>query len=302
VISLDNETVFANIDPGQFIDRYIERFVQEIESESIEVHEFDKIIFAEGSDDGLPGELVWGATHDFSKHIGLLSDYSSESDAISKIKQYLQLLNATPSDTAASKFLDYIQTHYSSVSPLSEHALIEIPDPTAAKIGEYPVVDIIIYALPDGEIIKTVEATLYKASFSVDDPDSVYAHVNKKIPSGDVHTFSDKVYQETLEEFETELTFNLIEDLHQETLDEAGYTKLKEAEIPESVNLLYGGKTAAYWQKESWKVDGIDATTGFARVWFLPDKNIGVIEPTAGDFDTDTAISRIRNELQKNTN
>lgn len=302
MINLDNETVFANIDPGQFIDRYIDRFAQGVDTDSFTIYEFDRMIFAERSEDSLHGTLVWGAVHDFSKHIALLSDYSTESDDLNDIQQYLELLNTSPSQKAANNFLEYIQDNYDSIRTISENALIEIPDPTVSKIGEYPVVDVILYALPDGEVMKSIEATLYSASFSVDDPDSVYAHVNKKIPSGDIYDYTDEVYQATVAEFEKNLTFNIIDNLYQNTLREAGYTKLKEAEIPEAVNALYGGKTAAYWQKESWQVDGVDATTGFARVWFLPDENIGVIEPTAGDFDTDTAISRIRNELQKNTN
>lgn len=157
----------------------------------------------------------------------------------------------------------------------------------------------ILYAHPDGKVIKTVEATLYSASFSVDDPDVVFDHVSQKIPSRDVEQYADNVYQATVEEFRISLTANLIDDLDRETLTEAGYTELKEEPIPEDVNQLYAGKTASYWQKEIWNADGINATTGFARIWFLPDEEVGVVGLSAGDFETDTAISRIKAELQR---
>lgn len=147
-------------------------------------------------------------------------------------------------------------------------------------------------------VLKTVEATLYSGSFTVDDPDDVFTHVNPKIPSGDIKQCTDDVYQATVEEVQTRLTANLIDNLDRETLTETAYTELKEEPIPEDVNRLHAGKTTSYWQKEIWNVDGIDATTGFARIWYLPDEGLGVVGPSAGDFDTDTAIARIEAELQ----
>ncbi|WP_232688962.1 hypothetical protein [Halobacterium zhouii] len=296
--NLDEEELFTHIDSGQFIDHYVDRFVQDVETDRISTYEFDRMLLAEGGEGNIPGEVIWGAIRDFSKHIGMLSDIPDDAETIRDVQRYLQHLNANPNEQAVSAFFTYLQENYESITTISENALIEIPDPTAPKIGDYPVVDVILYAHPDGTVMKTVEATLYSASFSVDDPDAVFDHVSQKIPSRDVGQYADDVYQATVEEFRTRLTSNLIDNLDRETLTEAGYTELKEEPIPEDINRLHAGKTASYWQKEIWNVDGVDATTGFARIWFLPDEEVGVVGPSAGDFDTDTAISRIKAELQ----
>lgn len=274
--NVDEETLFTHIDSGQFIDRYVERFTQEVDTDSVSTYDFDRMLLAEGGREGVPDEVIWGAVRDFSKHIGMLSDMLPESDSLREIQGYLHRLNVNPSEHSANAFFTYLQENYSSITAITENAFIEIPDPTASKIGDYPVVDVVLYAHPDGTVMKAVEATRYNTGFSVDDSGSVFAHVNQKIPSGDITHYTDNIYQATVDEFRTKLTVNLLHDLDKTTLEEAGYTELKEEPIPEDVNQLHAGKSASYWQKEIWNVEEIDATTGFARVWFLTDENLEI--------------------------
>lgn len=44
---------------------------------------------------------------------------------------------------------------------------------------------------------------------------------------------------------------------------------------------------------------GVDATTGLIRVWFASDDQLGVLQPSAGDFDTDHATRRMKAELRR---
>lgn len=300
VISLDEDTLFEYTDGGEFIEVYIDKFTQGIHTDSYSVYDFDRMIFAEGDGDSLPGMVIWGAIHDFSKHIGLLSEVPANESAVEEIQEYLQLLNLNPSEKSIKSFFTYLKQQYSTLTTIESHALIEIPDPTAPKVGEYPVVNVILYALPDGKIVKTLEATLNNATYTVDDPDLVYDHVSTKIPAGDVEEYADHIYAETAEEFEQQLVGNLLTGLTENQLVQAGYTKLKGEDVPEEINRMHAGKSATYWQKEIWNVDGIDATTGFSRIWFISDENIGVAEPSAGDFERSDAISRIRAELEDN--
>lgn len=298
MVSLDTDDVFDYIDPGTFIDRYVERFIHRLDPESATTYEFDQMFLAQDGDGDVPDEITWGATREFSKHFALLSELPDDSETLREIQTHLQRLNMTPTEETINAFLTYLKDHYSSLTRVPENALIEIPDPTASKIGDYPVVDLILYAYPDEPVTKTIEATLHDASFAVDDPDDVFDHVNRKIPSGDVERFSDEVFQATVEEFRSELTRNLLEELNREMLEAAGYTELKKESVPEHVSRLKGGQPASYWQKESWRVDGIDATTGFARIWLLEDESGGVIEPSSGDFDPEDAIAGIKDELR----
>lgn len=298
VTNLDEDTLFEYTDGGEFIEVYIDKFTQHIETDSYSVYDFDRMIFAEGEGNSLPGIVIWGAIHDFSKHIGLLSEIPADNSAVEEIQEYLQLLNLNPSEETINSFFTYLKQQYSTLTTIENHALIEIPDPTAPKVGGYPVVNVILYALPDGEVVKTLEATLNNASYTVDDSDSVYDHVSTKIPAGDIEEYADRIYAETAEEFEHRLVGNVLTGLTENQLEQAGYTKLKEEDVPEESNRMHAGKSATYWQKEIWNVDGIDATTGFSRIWFISDENIGVAEPSAGDFERSDAISRIRTELE----
>lgn len=294
---LDDNELFANVDSGVFIDRYVRRFVRGLETDSVSIYEFDRMLLAEGGHDGVPDEIVWGTVRDGSKHIGMLSELPDDEDALREIQAYLHSLNANAGGPAVEAFSNYLQEHFASLSTITENALVEIPDPMATKVGDYPVVDVILYAPPDGPVTKTVEATLYRASFSVDDPDAVFEHVGRHVPSGDVERYAETVYRETVEAFEDELTATIVEDLDRESLEAAGYAELKEEPVPENANPLYAGASATFWQKEIWSVDGIDATTGFARVWFLAEGGIGVVDVTDGDFDADAAIDLLKAEL-----
>ncbi|MFC7164703.1 hypothetical protein [Halospeciosus flavus] len=298
---LNEKELLTNINRGEFIERYVARFTQGLDTDSANIYDFDRMLLARDGDDDVPNELIWGAIRDYSKHVGLLSNTPSESEVLQEIQRYFHRLNVSAIEQTATAFSNYLQEHYTSITTITENALIEIPDPTVPHLGDYPVVDVILYAHPDDSIMKTVEATRYSANLSVDDPDAVFDHVSRAVPSRDIQQYADDVYQETVDAFSTELTSNLVEGLQRDALVAAGYTELKEEPVPDDVNRLYAGKPATYWQKEIWTIDEVDATTGFARVWFLPDDHVGVVEPSDGDFDHETAVAQIRTELDEYT-
>lgn len=296
MITEETEELFAHIDSGVFIERYTDRFTRGIEVDDVTVHEFDRMVFAKGENEDVPEEIIWGAAGGFSRHIGLLPNADPKS--IRDVRTYLRQLNMQPTKQTAEAFYSYLQENFSSITTLSHSALVEIPDPKAPKVGKYPVVNVILYGHPDGTVRKSVEATLHGTGFAVDEPESVFTHIDQKTSTGDVRTYADTVYRDTLAEFRDKLTENVVSELDGSTLESAGYTNLKEEDVPQSANRIHAGKGASYWQKEIWKVDGIDATTGFSRIWFITDEKRGIVHPSAGDFDINFAVQQIKEELQ----
>lgn len=85
--NLDDEEFFTHIDSGRFIDRYVERSVQGVDTDRISTYDFDRMLFAEGGEGNRPGEVIWGAVRDFSKHIGMLSNIPSDPGALRDIRR-----------------------------------------------------------------------------------------------------------------------------------------------------------------------------------------------------------------------
>lgn len=294
VTRLDEETLVSAVGSTTVIDRYTDAFVAGLDSSNVTVQPFDSLVLAE---DETNAELVWGAVHDHSKHMALLSGENPDEASVAEVKDHVARLNQTGSKQAAAAFVEYLQDHYDSVTTLSAHALVEVPDPVAAKIGEYPVANLIVYALPDGEIIRTVEVTLKSTGFSAENREEVLDRVSEGTPAGDVERYAEEVYDETIRSIEDDLTANLVRDVTADDLSAAGYDELGTETVSKELNPLHSGESATLWQKEIWTVEGIEASTGFARVWLLDEHELGIVQPTEGDFDADDAIGAIRTEL-----
>lgn len=293
---LSTDELFEFIDQGTFIDRYVERFTEGLDGNEASMHEFDRMIIAERNESQ---SLVWGAVGNYSKHMALLMGMSTDDDPelVRTIQAHLQQLNLNPTGDAMQEFTAFLREQFASLSAVSANALIEIPDPTVPKLGEYPVASVILFTRPDGVVTKSVKVTLKNSGFSAEDPDEVLYHVDEKTPPNDIRQYADKIYSQLVEDFRAEIDSHLISDVVEDELREAGYQKLKQGSVPEGLHPVYVGAAASYWQKELWNVEGIDASTGFARIWYIPDEEVGLVQSTGGDIDVNAAIEEIRREL-----
>lgn len=234
---MDDDELFTAIDSSEFIDRYIDSFVIGFETDDLTVNAFDRMILAA---DGPIDEVIWAAANGYSKHFVFLQEPPDESQVIDEIQARLQQLNAHATKELIVSFLEYLGETFNSVSELDEHELIEIPDPAAARIGDYPVVNVILFGRPDGQVAQTVEVTYHSAGVAVERTDEVLRRVGGQTPQGDIKEYADAVYDDLVHEHREELNANLVRELSEETLEDAGYSMLKEATVPEDINPLYG--------------------------------------------------------------
>lgn len=291
--SVDEETLVSMFGAEAIIDRFVDEFVRNVDLSDVSVRSFDQLVLAEGES---VDELVWGTAGGFSKHLVFLPD-SFPDDRIEEVRSHVQRLNLQPTEEATDAFMEYLREHFDSLERLESNVLLELPVPKATKIGDYPVVNVVLYEYPGHGIVTVVEMTLKSSGFAIDDREDVMEQVGERTPVGDVERYADSIYEYTFESLEDEVTSNLVPDLTADALRAAGYHQQGTAAVPEGTNLLHEGATASQWQKELWAVDGVDASTGFARVWLIEDEHVGVVQPTASDVSDVVAIDRMRTEL-----
>lgn len=292
-IEVDEETLVSILGAETIIDRFVDEFVADIDVSSIAVKSFDQLVLADGESQE---ELIWGSAGEFSKHLVFLPDSFPDAQ-IEEVRSYVQQLNLRPTSETVEAFTTYLREHFDSLDRLQDNVLLEIPAPATPKIGDYPVVNVVLYHYPGEGIVTAVEVTLKSSGFTIDDRADVIDQVGQRTPDGDVRRYADAVYDDTIDALKAELTANLIPDVTGDAMKAAGYQQLGTSTVPEGINPLHEGATASQWQKELWAVDGVDASTGFARVWLVDDEQVGVVQPTRSDVDDEEAIRRIRTEL-----
>jgi len=296
---LTERDVFSYVDSSEFIRRFVTRVTDHVQIPKVPVYEFDTMVLAKNADDDVPEGVIWGMSEARNKHIGLTSNNGQGPEALETIQNYLQRLNFRPTRNAVTEFVQWLQDHYGDLHPLSPNAVIEIPDPKASKTGDYPTVVIIVYAKLSGEVNIVVEVMKNSSTARVANPDTVFEHVSSKVPSKDIKQYVADQYSTTVDEFRDDLIKNVVYDIEPGILQCAGYSHNKSGTIPEDASPLYAEKPASHWQKEIWKVQGMNASTGFARIWHVKSENTGIIQPSAGDFDPEEAVAMIKNELSE---
>lgn len=296
-VQVDEETVLSVVGADTVIDRYVEAFLADLDVSDVDVASFDQFVLARGGDQQ---ELIWGAAKDGSKHVVLLPDGSPD-DHIDEVRSHVQQLNVHPTPETIDAFTTYLREQYDSLERLEYNRLIEMGAPVATKIGDYPVVNVVLYAYPGEGLIDVVEVTLKSSGFSIERREEVMEQVGRKTPTGDVRQYARSVHEQTLDDLRGELNANVVSGLTEETLQTAGYHRQKTATIPDDAHPIYEGREASQWQKDLPAIDGLDASTGFARVWLVGDDQIGVVQPTQNDVTSEDAIERIADELTDTT-
>lgn len=219
-----------------------------------------------------------------------LGDEESDSEELDRIEAVIRGFAGPDAAEVAETFRTHVHATYDRIETVSGAALF-LPCQYAPRLGGQPTVVLQAYANPVSESL-SVGFTPRRTN----DVEGLLDCISKNVPATTVEDYVSRlVYRIDAAISDDLLSRNVVEELDQTALEALGFRQQTTKLVPESVHPEYGGTEAELWQTPAGNADWVEGSTGFIRIWRLPD-DTGVVDPVNldGPHEDDVAETKRR--------
>lgn len=123
---------------------------------------------------------------------------------------------------------------------------------------------------------------------------------DKIVPDKTLEKFVSKTFWTLNTRIEEDADRHIIEVDPSEFLEEDPAFRYETAKpLPSGIHPTYTDTEAELWQKPASQVEAMDGSQGFLQIWLpMTEETCALIDVTAGDYDTENSIDRLREEFK----
>lgn len=200
-------------------------------------------------------------------------DEESDPDELRRLERVVQGFDGPNATRVADAFRTHLETTYDRLHSVSGSVLF-LRCQYASAVGGQPTMVLQAYANPASDSLSVG----YTAK-RTDDADALETCIAKNVPTATVEDYVDRlVYRLESTIYDERITRRVVENLQRETLATLGFRRQTTKPLPQVLHPDYDGVDADLWQLPAGTADWVDGSTGFVRVWHLPD-GTAIVEP-----------------------
>lgn len=280
----DNEITFPDALP-RYVDEFADRFERDYTGPSDQYRVTAQLALGHGL------TVFYAHVKEEDEHFLLpFGDDESDPAEISRIENVITAFAGPNASDVAKVFRSHLQSTYDRVQTVEGRVLF-LPCQYAPATGGRPTMVLQAYANPASESLSVGPTP--RNTDAVQDLESCIA---KNVPKDTVEDYVDQlVYRIDTAIYEEQVEQNVVEGINRSTLEMLGFRHQTTKPVPEPLHPEYGDVEAELWQVPASKAAWADGSTGFVRVWRLPD-DIGIIDPVNldGPHDEEVAATKVQ--------
>lgn len=280
--------------PREFISEYgydPERYLQRLSNQLCDrCPEFsertvEEVIFV---DDGPIGFLVWFALDNYEEHTFFYQDESPNREILQRF------LFLSPSKQAMPNFKKLLQKYYDEYRELEVAKVLEIRDTYLPKLGKQPRVNVGFCHEPEEDYI----ISGVSGSPRVREPE-IIEDIDKIVPEKSLEKLvSQSVWNVNTQIKEDADRHTIATNIRNQLDQDSDFRCETTKQLPSGIHPNYTGTDAELWQKPASRVDFMDGSQGFLRLWIpVADDDITLIDVTAGEYDRERIVDEIKEQF-----
>lgn len=215
----------------------------------------------------------------------------SDPEEVRRLETVTQCFSGPDATDAAEAFRTHLRSNY-DLTRRVEGRVLFLPCQYAPALGGQPTMVLQAYANPASDSLAVGYTPI-----DADDVEALEACIAKNVPADSVPDFVDRlVYRIDTAVYEDRVARNLIEGIDQSTLQALGFRQQTTKPLPSSLHPEYGETEAELWQLPAGNAVWVDGSSGFVRVWRLPDRT-GIIDLVDLDGQREEEVAATKTRL-----
>jgi len=272
------------IDPREYIRRLIGRFktrCPELSERTVE-----EAFFVDG---GPVDYLVWFALEGYESHTFFYHDESPNPEALQRF------IAISPREEAVPRFKALLREQYDTYRELEIARLLELPDTYLPQLGQRPRANLGFCHEPgDDRIVTGASGTPRPRE------QEIFDDIDKIVPDGSIEEFVSRTAWMVNQQIEADADKHTIDaDVRERLEADPDFRRETTKPLPKGIHPQYTGSEAELWQKPASRVEHMDGSQGFLRVWIPVDGDgTALVDATAGEYDREEIVDAIRDDLE----
>lgn len=280
----DNEITFPDSLP-RYVDEFADRFERDYTGPCDQYRVTAHLAVGHGL------TVFYAHVEDADEHFLLpFGDEDSDPAEIDRLESVVQGFASPNATDVAEAFQSHLQSTYDELQTV-EGSVLFLPCQYAPVFGGRPTLVLQAYANPLSESLSVGFTPRH-----TEEVEDLEACISKNVPKDTVADYIDQlVYRIDTAIYEEQVDQKVVEGISRSTLEALGFRQQTTKPVPEPLHPEYGDVEAELWQVPASKATWADGSTGFVRIWRLPD-DIGIIDPVNldGPHDEEVAATRLQ--------